>query len=138
MVTSYHRWGVAHVHTCVFVNMCVCMYAFHTNIRINFDLMYKFCFELNIQILIKCTLNLSLSDNLTLLTRFINAMQAFLQGGLGDSGPRSPGSGQTLPQNLRIISNFFRTAPDGSVRAFSQPIVHERFVFVCVYVCLSV
>ena len=26
-----------------------------------------------------------------------------------------------LPQNLRIISNFFRTAPDGTVRAFSQP-----------------
>jgi hypothetical protein len=54
--------------------------------------------------------------------------QAFLQGGLGaDSGPRNPSIGsQTLPQNLRIISNFFRTAPDGSVRAFSQPIVHER------------
>jgi len=32
----------------------------------------------------------------------------------------------SLPQNIRIISNFFRTAPDGSVRAFSQPIVHER------------
>lgn len=34
-----------------------------------------------------------------------------------------------LPQNLRIISNFFRTAPDGTVRAFSQPIVHERYCF---------
>ena len=31
-----------------------------------------------------------------------------------------------LPQNLRVISNFFKTAPDGSVRAFSQPKVHER------------
>ena len=31
-----------------------------------------------------------------------------------------------LPQNLRIISNFFRTAPDGTVRAFSHPVVHER------------
>ena len=37
-----------------------------------------------------------------------------------------PGAGQQLPANLRIISNFFRTAPDGSVRAFSQPAVHER------------
>jgi hypothetical protein len=27
-----------------------------------------------------------------------------------------------LPNNLRIISNFFRTAPDGTVRAFSQPV----------------
>ena len=62
---------------------------------------------------------------------FIFFSQAFLQGGLGgDSGPRSgtgpPTGAQILPQNLRIISNFFRTAPDGSVRAFSQPIVHER------------
>lgn len=32
-----------------------------------------------------------------------------------------------LPQNVRIISNFFRTAPDGTVRAFSSPIVHERY-----------
>eukprot|EP00596_Hydrurales_sp_CCMP1899_P007127 CAMPEP_0119048590 /NCGR_PEP_ID=MMETSP1177-20130426/59749_1 /TAXON_ID=2985 /ORGANISM="Ochromonas sp, Strain CCMP1899" /LENGTH=387 /DNA_ID=CAMNT_0007024695 /DNA_START=69 /DNA_END=1232 /DNA_ORIENTATION=- len=48
--------------------------------------------------------------------------QALLQGGLGSDG----GGGQTLPQNLRIISNFFRTAPDGTVRAFSQPVVHER------------
>jgi Pyrimidine 5'-nucleotidase (UMPH-1) len=61
--------------------------------------------------------------------------QALLQGGLGDSpqpahAPRgqhaAPVSSGTLPQNLRIISNFFRTAPDGTVRAFSQPIVHER------------
>ena len=93
-------------------------------------------------ILIECTLNHSL--NLSVLTRFITAMQAFLQGGLGDSGPRLPGSGQTLPHNLRIISNFFRTAPDGSVRAFSQPIVHERsvrtsvYLFVYLFVCLSV
>ena len=39
------------------------------------------------------------------------------------STPLYPG---TLPQNLRIISNFFRTAPDGTVRGFSIPIVHER------------
>ena len=44
--------------------------------------------------------------------------QALLLGGIGEAG--------NLPQNLRIISNFFRTAPDGTVRAFSQPIVHER------------
>lgn len=31
-----------------------------------------------------------------------------------------------LPSNLRIISNFFRTGPDGTVRAFSSPICHER------------
>ena len=64
-------------------------------------------------------------------------MQAFLQGGLGaDSGPRIPtSSGQTLPHNLRIISNFFRTAPDGSVRAFSQPIVHERYVYLMYLYC---
>jgi len=40
-----------------------------------------------------------------------------LQGGVGEYG--------TLPQNLRIVSNFFRAGPDGTVRAFSQPIVHE-------------
>lgn len=34
--------------------------------------------------------------------------------------------GSGLPNNVRIISNFFRTAPDGTVRAFSQPIVHDR------------
>ena len=39
-------------------------------------------------------------------------------GGVGEYG--------ALPQNLRIISNFFKTAPDGSVRAFSTPNVHER------------
>lgn len=38
----------------------------------------------------------------------------------GDAQPRA------LPQNVRIISNFFRTAPDGSVRAFSQPVIHEK------------
>ena len=27
---------------------------------------------------------------------------------------------------MRIVSNFFRTAPDGTVRAFSTPVVHER------------
>jgi hypothetical protein len=31
-----------------------------------------------------------------------------------------------LPQNIRIISNFFRTAPDGTVKAFSQPTIHDR------------
>ena len=35
-------------------------------------------------------------------------------------------AGSSLPQNVRIISNFFRTAPDGTVRAFSSPVVHER------------
>lgn len=39
---------------------------------------------------------------------------------------QAPGSSSPLPTNLRIISNFFRTAPDGTVRAFSQPIVHEQ------------
>ena len=34
--------------------------------------------------------------------------------------------GGVLPQNLRIISNFFRTDPVGTVRAFSQPLVHAR------------
>lgn len=38
------------------------------------------------------------------------------------------GGGGHLPQNTRIVSNFFRTAPDGTVRAFSKPIVHERSV----------
>ena len=32
--------------------------------------------------------------------------------------------GGRLPPNVRIISNFFRTAPDGSVKGFSKPIVH--------------
>ena len=34
-----------------------------------------------------------------------------------------------LPSNLRIVANFFRTAPDGTVRAFSQPVIHERNKF---------
>ena len=34
--------------------------------------------------------------------------------------------GGGLPQNIRIISNMFRTAPDGTVRAFSHPVVHSR------------
>ena len=34
--------------------------------------------------------------------------------------------GGGLPQNVRIISNMFRTAPDGTVRAFSHPVVHSR------------
>jgi hypothetical protein len=44
--------------------------------------------------------------------------QSLLQGGVGEHG--------TLPQNLRVVSNFFKTGPDGSVRAFSQPIIHDR------------
>lgn len=32
----------------------------------------------------------------------------------------------TLPSNMRVIANFFRAAPDGIVRAFSQPLLHER------------
>lgn len=31
-----------------------------------------------------------------------------------------------LPNNVRVISNFFRTAPDGTIRAFTQPTVHDR------------
>jgi len=50
--------------------------------------------------------------------------------GSGPAGhfPGSPASAppQLLPSNLRIISNFFRSAPDGTVRAFSQPVVHEK------------
>ena len=62
--------------------------------------------------------------------------QAMLLEGLGD-GPSSPGGGpggsgggypysqggapRALPQNLRIISNFYRTAPDGSVRPYGPP-----------------
>lgn len=38
---------------------------------------------------------------------------------------QAPGS-SPLPTNLRIISNFFRTGPDGTVRAFSQPMVHDQ------------
>eukprot|EP01032_Pedospumella_encystans_P010642 gene10642-12425_t len=47
-------------------------------------------------------------------------------GGAGTAGASVPGVPQPLPQNLRVISNFFRAAPDGTVRAFSQPVVHER------------
>jgi hypothetical protein len=35
---------------------------------------------------------------------------------------------QPLPPNMRVISNFFRLAPDGTVRGFSSPVVHERWV----------
>ena len=45
------------------------------------------------------------------------------QSGRGRGGDAQP---RVLPQNVRIISNFFRTAPDGSVRAFSQPVIHEK------------
>jgi hypothetical protein len=44
--------------------------------------------------------------------------QALVQSGGFDAG--------LLPQNVRIVSNMFRTAPDGTVRAFSQPVVHSR------------
>lgn len=49
-----------------------------------------------------------------------------LTGGYNPSPGPNMAAAATLPQNMRIISNFFRTAPDGSVRAFSSPIVHER------------
>lgn len=32
--------------------------------------------------------------------------------------------GGRIPPNIRIISNYFRAAPDGSVKGFSKPIVH--------------
>ncbi len=53
---------------------------------------------------------------------------AFLQGGLISEptpGTVSSTSMVSLPQNIRIISNFFRAGPDGTVRAFSSPIVHD-------------
>jgi hypothetical protein len=40
-----------------------------------------------------------------------------------EAGNRPPDS---LPGNVRVISNFFRAAPDGIIRAFSQPTVHDR------------
>ena len=33
---------------------------------------------------------------------------------------------QLVTNTMRIISNSFRTTPDGSVRGFAMPIVHER------------
>lgn len=42
------------------------------------------------------------------------------------SQPHMTTSANGLPNNVRIISNFFRTAPDGTIRAFSQPTVHDR------------
>jgi hypothetical protein len=44
--------------------------------------------------------------------------QLLLQGGAGGEAAR-------LPPSLRIISNFFRAGPDGTVRAFSKPLVHS-------------
>eukprot|EP01041_Mallomonas_annulata_P008380 gene8380-17283_t len=44
--------------------------------------------------------------------------QLLIQGGTMEGGAITP--------NVRIISNFFRTTPDGTVRAFSQPVVHDR------------
>lgn len=47
----------------------------------------------------------------------------YLQQQLYSSGAQNP---TALPPTLRIVSNFFRTAPDGTVRAFTEPVVHER------------
>lgn len=30
-----------------------------------------------------------------------------------------------LPPNMKIVSNFFRTGPDGLVNGFTTPIIHE-------------
>lgn len=48
--------------------------------------------------------------------------QLLLQGGAG--GDAAAGR---LPPSLRIISNFFRAGPDGTVRAFSKPLVHSKY-----------
>lgn len=60
-------------------------------------------------------------------------MQALLQSGIiaNPDVPSVPSSANPMymnsfPQNVRVISNFFRTGPDGTVRGFSQPIVHDR------------
>lgn len=45
------------------------------------------------------------------------AAQLLIQGGAVE--------GTVIPNNVRIISNFFRTTPDGTVRGFSLPIVHD-------------
>lgn len=47
-----------------------------------------------------------------------------------NSVPSQGGYASGFPQNLRVISNFFRTGPDGTVRGFSQPVVHERLAAV--------
>ena len=52
--------------------------------------------------------------------------QTLLLNGISQGSQHRHQGPPSLPQNIRTISNFFRTAPDGSVRAFSQPIVHER------------
>lgn len=44
----------------------------------------------------------------------------------GSTGAQPPLPPPPLPQSLRVISNFFRAAPDGTVRAFSSPTVHDR------------
>jgi hypothetical protein len=49
------------------------------------------------------------------------AFAGFQQQGFGPDA-----IGPSLPPNLRLISNYFRTGPDGTVRAFSNPVVHER------------
>jgi hypothetical protein len=65
--------------------------------------------------------------NNVLLSEGITASSTIGAGAGSESFSSSSSSvGNTLPQNIRIVSNFFRVAPDGTVRAFSQPIVHEK------------
>lgn len=58
--------------------------------------------------------------------------QALLQSGIAsnvdtqNTPNQNPAYLGSFPQNIRVISNFFRTGPDGTVRGFSQPIVHEK------------
>ena len=57
--------------------------------------------------------------------------QALLQGGVVQPQQTQASQYQqampaSLPLNMRIISNYCRTGPDGTVRAFSSPVVHER------------
>lgn len=57
--------------------------------------------------------------------------QAILHGGVvqqpsTQASPYQQSIPASLPLNMRIISNFCRTGPDGTVRAFSNPVVHER------------
>lgn len=75
--------------------------------------------------------------------------QAMIQSGGIDGGG--------IPQNIRwswmpfyvfcgsfenrIISNFFRATPDGTVRGFSQPVIHDKLVLcsavnLCLLACL--
>lgn len=71
-------------------------------------------------------------------------LQAFIQSGISSvvdqrslagfqQGFGADVTSPSLPPNLRLISNYFRTGPDGTVRAFSNPVVHERLLrlFIC-------